>query len=168
MKTVLLHGFDHIGKDELRRESVQVFSVEVPVTVTFLELVERLGVPAREVAVDETDLSVGTILFAEQVERPGGNVFRRECRIDLGKLAERSDVRGILAGRPVEYFVVRELTNFGDDLETLFLRIERRNERLEREETAERGVFFYVKADHQCVVKLVQLIRVRTHYGGGR
>ena len=101
-KAILLHGFYHVGQDKLRRERPQFLAIEIPVGIAFLETVQRLGIPTREVAVNKANLSVASVFFTKQIESPGRNIFCGKRFFDLSQLAERRHIHGIFAFRAVK------------------------------------------------------------------
>ena len=163
-EAILLHRFNHVRKDELRGERAEVFAVKVPAAVAFLESVQRLRIPTREITVNESNLSVTAVLFTQQVERPFRNVFGGKGLLDGGKLAERGDIRRIFTFGTVEHAGLGEVTNFFDNFKAGFLRIQRRHKRLERKEAAERRILFHMQANHQRVIKQVELFGLTAHH----
>ena len=141
----------------MRGEGTEVFAVKIPVPVAVLETLQRLCVPAGEIAIDKADLAVGTILFADDVQNPARNVFWIKGMFDHGEFTQIGDIDGILSFGPVKDTCLRQFTDFFDDFEAGFLGILWRNETLERNEAAEHGIFFHVEAIHQRIVELVQL-----------
>ena len=164
-EAILLHGLDDIGKDELRRERAQVLAVEIPVAVAILEVMKRLRIPTREIAVDKANLSVAAVLFTEQVERPFGNILGRKRLLDGGQVPEVRDICGILPFGTVKHASFDQVSDFLDNFEAPFLGIQRRHERLQGEETPERRILFHMQTHHQGIVKHVELFGLASHDG---
>ena len=101
-------------------------------SITVLEVVQRMRIPAREVAVDKAYLAVRTVLFTKNIQGPRRDIFRAKGFFDLGKLTERCNIDRILARRMVKNAGIGQVSNFFDNFKARFLRILWRNKGLER------------------------------------
>ena len=155
LKAVRLHRFDDIRKNELGRECAQLFAIKIPMSITVLEVMQRMRIPAREVSVNKSDLAVRTVLFTENIQSPSGNIFRSKGFFHLSKLSQSGNICRIFTGRAVKYTGVRQLTDFFDDFQTRFLGILGRNKGLERQETAKHRIFFHKQTVHERIVKFI-------------
>ena len=91
---------------------------------------QSLRIPAREIAINETDFSVAAVLFAEQVQRPVWNIFCRKCSFDIGEFAQVRNICGVFTFGFIEHTCLHEVANFFDDFQALLLRILSRDESL--------------------------------------